>query len=97
MSSEILVLHSGNFTARERYLTLNDSATTHLMSKDKHVHDEPHVHVGFATSLFWWYIAFIIGLVLLGGVFSGLTLGLMGLDPVCIHTTYQAAFETDMW
>lgn len=50
---------------------------------DRHVHSEPHVHVGFGTTLFWWYIAFIMALVLLGGVFSGLTLGLMGLDTVC--------------
>lgn len=55
--------------------------------QDKHVHSEPHVHVGVGTPLFWWYIAFIIALVLLGGVFSGLTLGLMGLDPVGIHAT----------
>jgi metal transporter CNNM len=38
--------------------------------------------VGFGTTLFWWYIALIFALVLLGGVFSGLTLGLMGLDTV---------------
>jgi len=38
--------------------------------------------VGFGTTLFWWYIALIAALVLLGGVFSGLTLGLMGLDTV---------------
>lgn len=49
---------------------------------DRHVHSEPHVHVGFGTTLFWWYIALIFALVLLGGVFSGLTLGLMGLDTV---------------
>jgi metal transporter CNNM len=29
-----------------------------------------------------WYIAIVVGLVLLGGLFSGLTLGLMGLDSV---------------
>lgn len=50
---------------------------------DKHVHSDPHVHVGFGTTLFWWYIVLILVLVLLGGVFSGLTLGLMGLDTVC--------------
>jgi metal transporter CNNM len=54
---------------------------------DRHVHSEPHVHVGFGTTLFWWYIAFILALVLLGGVFSGLTLGLMGLDTVsCVRS-----------
>ncbi|GFZ49221.1 Uncharacterized protein JCM24511_06971 [Saitozyma sp. JCM 24511] len=44
------------------------------------VHDEPHVHVDPTSALFMWYIAIVIGLVLLGGLFSGLTLGLMGLD-----------------
>lgn len=57
---------------------------------DKHVHDDPHVHVGFGTTLFWWYIALIVGLVLLGGVFSGLTLGLMGLDPVSLPLASSA-------
>ncbi|WWD00346.1 hypothetical protein V866_007258 [Kwoniella sp. B9012] len=46
------------------------------------VQTEPHVHVDPHSSLFLWYILIIVGLVLLGGVFSGLTLGLMGLDTV---------------
>ncbi|WRT64991.1 uncharacterized protein IL334_001932 [Kwoniella shivajii] len=46
------------------------------------VQTEPHVHVDPNSTLFLWYIVIIIGLVLLGGVFSGLTLGLMGLDTV---------------
>ncbi|WWC59240.1 uncharacterized protein I303_101790 [Kwoniella dejecticola CBS 10117] len=46
------------------------------------VQSEPHVHVDPHSSLFLWYILIIVGLVLLGGVFSGLTLGLMGLDTV---------------
>ena len=56
---------------------------------DKHVHSDPHVHVGFGTTLFWWYIVLILVLVLLGGVFSGLTLGLMGLDTVCQSGTSE--------
>jgi hypothetical protein len=44
-----------------------------------------HVHVLPSDSNFGWYIATIILLVLLGGLFSGLTLGLMGLDSVCDH------------
>ncbi|KAK6903962.1 hypothetical protein I203_107473 [Kwoniella mangroviensis CBS 8507] len=46
------------------------------------VQTEPHVHVDPHSTLFLWYILIIVGLVLLGGVFSGLTLGLMGLDTV---------------
>ncbi|WWC87121.1 uncharacterized protein L201_002007 [Kwoniella dendrophila CBS 6074] len=46
------------------------------------VQTEPHVHVDPDSTLFLWYIFIIICLVLLGGVFSGLTLGLMGLDTV---------------
>ncbi|WVQ84079.1 hypothetical protein IAT38_006224 [Cryptococcus sp. DSM 104549] len=43
---------------------------------------DKHVHVPTTSPLFWWYIFAILFLVLLGGVFSGLTLGLMGLDTV---------------
>ncbi|WVQ97880.1 hypothetical protein IAU59_004996 [Kwoniella sp. CBS 9459] len=46
------------------------------------VQTEPHVHVDPNSTLFLWYILAIVALVLLGGVFSGLTLGLMGLDTV---------------
>jgi hypothetical protein len=42
----------------------------------KHRHIEPN------SPYFMWYIGVTIVLVLLGGVFSGLTLGLMGLDTV---------------
>ncbi|THG97900.1 hypothetical protein EW026_g4193 [Hermanssonia centrifuga] len=34
------------------------------------------------TQDFWWHIVLSIGLVLAGGVFAGLTLGLMGLDEL---------------
>jgi hypothetical protein len=53
-----------------------------LRSAKTPVHDEPHVHVDPTSPLFMWYIAIVVGLVLLGGLFSGLTLGLMGLDSV---------------
>jgi metal transporter CNNM len=46
------------------------------------VADGPHVHVDPSSPWFWWYIVIIIAFVLLGGLFSGLTLGLMGLDSV---------------
>jgi hypothetical protein len=47
-----------------------------------HVHSGEHVHVSPDSPLFAWYIVIVILLVLSGGVFSGLTLGLMGLDTV---------------
>ncbi|RSH90330.1 hypothetical protein EHS25_001664 [Saitozyma podzolica] len=54
------------------------------------VHDEPHVHVDPTSPLFMWYIAIVVGLVLLGGLFSGLTLGLMGLDSVNLQVLSQS-------
>lgn len=48
----------------------------------KHVINEPHVHVDPLSPLFWSYVASVVLLVILGGLFSGLTLGLMGLDSV---------------
>ena len=51
--------------------------TRHHSHAGKH-----HVHVPPDDPLFGWYIALVVLLVLLGGVFSGLTLGLMGLDSV---------------
>ncbi|KAH9813456.1 hypothetical protein DFH28DRAFT_974305 [Melampsora americana] len=42
------------------------------------IESDHSVHRG--TPQFWWKMAFIIFLVLLGGCFAGLTLGLMGLD-----------------
>lgn len=40
------------------------------------------MHFPLARSAFWWKLGLSAGLVLLGGVFAGLTLGLMGLDLV---------------
>jgi metal transporter CNNM len=50
-------------------------------NKTKHVHVEPD------NPYFAWYIVISVVLVLLGGVFSGLTLGLMGLDTVRFRAT----------
>lgn len=41
-----------------------------------------HVHVHPSDPVFIWYILTAITLVVFGGIFSGLTLGLMGLDTV---------------
>ncbi|KAL0580201.1 hypothetical protein V5O48_001794 [Marasmius crinis-equi] len=42
--------------------------------------DEPAEQPGSAS--FWWKLALSAGLVILGGIFAGLTLGLMGLDEL---------------
>jgi hypothetical protein len=42
--------------------------------------EEPEVPIG--SQSFWWHIGISLFLVLLGGVFAGLTLGLMGLDEL---------------
>lgn len=54
--------------------------TTMTLSKDA-----KHVHVTPSDPLFVWYIVTIVVLIILGAVFSGLTLGLMGLDSVSAH------------
>jgi hypothetical protein len=56
---------------------------------------DKHVHVTPSDPRFGWYIAVIVGLVLLGGVFSGLTLGLMGLDSVSYEDSWQMKFGAD--
>ncbi|OCH94191.1 DUF21-domain-containing protein [Obba rivulosa] len=58
-----------------------------LLSTAPH-HGEP---VGSET--FWYKLVISIGLVLAGGVFAGLTLGLMGLDP--LHLRVLAASSDD--
>ena len=65
---------------------------------------EPHVHVPPDDPLFGWYIVMIIALVLLGGLFSGLTLGLMGLDSVSatlevvrIRLTARSTFKSSVY
>ncbi|WVR04473.1 hypothetical protein IAU60_001476 [Kwoniella sp. DSM 27419] len=59
------------------------------------VQSEPHVHVDPHSSLFVWYVLAIVGLVLLGGVFSGLTLGLMGLDTVNLQVLAISGTEDE--
>ncbi|ODN75427.1 hypothetical protein L202_06578 [Cryptococcus amylolentus CBS 6039] len=56
---------------------------------------DKHVHVPLSSPLFFWYIAAIMFLVLLGGVFSGLTLGLMGLDTVNLQVLSVAGTEDE--
>jgi metal transporter CNNM len=55
----------------------------HVLGKpilERTMQDEEAEPVG--SSSFWWKIGVSIGLVLLGGLFAGLTLGLMGLDEL---------------
>nr|XP_031857385.1 uncharacterized protein CI109_007207 [Kwoniella shandongensis]KAA5524457.1 hypothetical protein CI109_007207 [Kwoniella shandongensis] len=54
-----------------------------------------HVHVPVDSPLFGWYLVVIFGLVLLGGVFSGLTLGLMGLDTVNLQVLSISGTEDE--
>jgi len=68
-------------------LTSSTLAATTSLAEAPLTTGDKHVHVTPADPLFGWYIAVIIGLVLLGGVFSGLTLGLMGLDSVSASMT----------
>lgn len=71
-------------------LTSSTLAATTSLAEAPLTTGDKHVHVTPADPLFGWYIAVIIGLVLLGGVFSGLTLGLMGLDSVSASMTARS-------
>jgi len=42
----------------------------------------------------WWRILIIIGLSLLTGLFSGLNLGIIGLDPSYLELLTMGPFET---
>ncbi|QRV76823.1 hypothetical protein RhiJN_04838 [Ceratobasidium sp. AG-Ba] len=53
--------------------------------------DEPEEPIG--STNFWWKMVVSMGLVLLGGAFAGLTLGLMGLDE--LHLRVLAASSDD--
>ncbi|OAV94507.1 hypothetical protein PTTG_26976 [Puccinia triticina 1-1 BBBD Race 1] len=44
---------------------------------------------------FWWMMAVIVFLVLLGGCFAGLTLGLMGLDILNLRVLSTSGSETE--
>ncbi|KAI9510699.1 DUF21-domain-containing protein [Russula earlei] len=52
-----------------------------------------HTGEQFGSPEFWWKMVISVGLVLLGGVFSGLTLGLMGLDE--LHLRVLSASSED--
>ncbi|KAG9088455.1 hypothetical protein FRC07_012576 [Ceratobasidium sp. 392] len=53
--------------------------------------EEPKEPIG--STKFWWKIIVSMGLVLLGGAFAGLTLGLMGLDE--LHLRVLATSSDD--
>ncbi|CAE6534098.1 unnamed protein product [Rhizoctonia solani] len=54
--------------------------------------EEPEEPIG--GSRFWWKMVVSMGLVLLGGAFAGLTLGLMGLDE--LHLRVLATSSDDL-
>ncbi|THU94253.1 DUF21-domain-containing protein [Dendrothele bispora CBS 962.96] len=56
---------------------------TFLISED----DTPE----YGSPEFWWKMAISVVLVLLGGVFAGLTLGLMGLDELHLRVLAQSS------
>ncbi|GAA5844576.1 hypothetical protein JCM5353_001322 [Sporobolomyces roseus] len=55
--------------------------------------DAPEVPPG--SSIFWWKLGLSGVLVLLGGVFAGLTLGLMGLDMVNLQVLSTSGTEQE--
>ncbi|KAL0091597.1 hypothetical protein J3Q64DRAFT_1724476 [Phycomyces blakesleeanus] len=52
-------------------------------------------HLSVYSVSFWEKIAIVIFLVLLGGVFAGLTLGLMGLDETNLHVLMETGTPTE--
>ncbi|GMK58942.1 hypothetical protein CspeluHIS016_0603840 [Cutaneotrichosporon spelunceum] len=63
---------------------MSAAINTALSSTGKHVHVDP------SDPRFMWYILIAVALVLLGGIFSGLTLGLMALDTINLQVLSQA-------
>ncbi|OBZ91946.1 Protein MAM3 [Choanephora cucurbitarum] len=55
--------------------------------------EEPEIDYGSAE--FYEKLVIIFGLVIIGGVFAGLTLGLMGLDETNLHVLTQSGSETE--
>ncbi|BGP56244.1 cell agglutination protein Mam3 [Rhodotorula sphaerocarpa] len=55
--------------------------------------NEPETPPG--STAFWWKLGLSAGLVLLGGVFAGLTLGLMGLDLVNLQVLSTSGDEQE--
>ncbi|POY71912.1 hypothetical protein BMF94_5069 [Rhodotorula taiwanensis] len=74
-------------TAAAVLFGLNDDSTGILK------HDEPDTPPG--SSAFWWKLGLSAVLVLLGGVFAGLTLGLMGLDLVNLQVLSTSGDEQE--
>ncbi|KAF9931181.1 hypothetical protein FBU30_010624 [Linnemannia zychae] len=66
----------------------NDFSTLNAHSNNNKPHREPeHDHQGGSVETldFWLKMALIVFLVMVGGIFAGLTIGLMGLDETNLH------------
>ncbi|KAF9912077.1 hypothetical protein EC991_001023 [Linnemannia zychae] len=64
------------------------SVNNHHNSNNNKPHHEPehdHEGVDVETLDFWLKMALIVFLVMVGGIFAGLTIGLMGLDETNLH------------
>ncbi|KAI1316204.1 hypothetical protein EDD11_010314 [Mortierella claussenii] len=62
----------------------------------KHSPDDDEHDGGDATSAdFWLKMALIVFLVMLGGIFAGLTIGLMGLDETNLHVLMASGTPTE--
>ncbi|KAI7849829.1 hypothetical protein BDC45DRAFT_519701 [Circinella umbellata] len=57
------------------------------------VAEEPRIDIG--SPEFWEKVAVVLFLVLLGGAFAGLTLGLMGLDETNLHVLIESGTPTE--
>ncbi|CAH7682552.1 hypothetical protein BY996DRAFT_4584623 [Phakopsora pachyrhizi] len=66
--------------SQDSYSRLGASNFAALFHIDLQGHASPYNKVSRDSPRFWWMMGVIIFLVLLGGCFAGLTLGLMGLD-----------------
>ncbi|GAA5881080.1 hypothetical protein JCM3774_003005 [Rhodotorula dairenensis] len=84
------VLRTYAAPAAAALITSNAFADEHLSI---YGHDEPETPPG--SSAFWWKLGLSGALVLLGGVFAGLTLGLMGLDLVNLQVLSTSGDEQE--
>ena len=55
---------------------------------------QTHEHPTIGSPVFWWKLGISLCLILSGGVFAGLTLGLMGLDE--LHLRVLATSSDDL-
>ncbi|OAX31344.1 DUF21-domain-containing protein [Rhizopogon vinicolor AM-OR11-026] len=85
-----------NVLASETLLGLSSSFFTMFVTIVRSLLMEPPETTGepVDSPTFWWKIAISIILVLAGGVFAGLTLGLMGLDE--LHLRVLATSSEDL-